>query len=98
MAALESFSFPENLRDLPLLLRFELKNHTRSAVFLYGVINVMQVCFDISVIGLVRTSYLCVLGNLAVTESVFAHIKCVCDIIYMIICLSQSPFTTYRYL
>ena len=56
-----------------LLLRYRLWNHVGSAVSVYDVINVMQVCFDDDVITFVSRYFWCVLNKTTQTKCVFPH-------------------------
>ena len=81
-----------------LLLRYGLKHHAGSALSLYDVIKVMQVCFNVNVISFLSTCTCvwCMLGTITWTKCVFAHPECVCDRTHIIICMIQHSYTSYR--
>ena len=56
-----------------LLLRYGIWNHASSAVSVYDVINVVQVCFDVNVITFVFTYFRCELGKTTQTKYAFPH-------------------------
>ena len=56
-----------------LLPRYGLWNRAGSAVSVNDVINVMQVCFDVSIITFVSTYFWCVLSKTTQTKCVFPH-------------------------
>ena len=74
----ESINFSECFMKIQedyhyLLLRYGLWKHASSAVSVYNVINIMQVCFDVNVITgtFVSTYFWCVLGKTTQTKCVF---------------------------
>ena len=50
-----------------------MKDHEGSAVSVYDVINVMQVCFDVNVITFVSMYFWCVLSKTTQTKCVLHH-------------------------
>ena len=79
-----------------LLLRYGLRNHVGSAVSVFDVTNVMQVCFHVNVITFVSTYFWCVLSKTTQTKCMFLHFWCACDWTDIIIFIIQHFFTTYR--